>query len=373
MSGAVDSATKTVPSWPSSSCTHERRADASTCRSPAAAPLELGASDAGHGHPQCHPRFVCRRRAALRRRARGRGGLRMVGRGRRHPRRRRRIDAPRRRGRCRLTRSCGASCRSSSGWRRPARSAVDRHLQGGRRARGGRARRRRSSTTSAASSSTTSWARSSPQTGAALVLMHNRGRSRDMYRAGGLRDASDRDRGGAASRRSRGRIDAGVDRDGDHRRSRAGVREARRAQLRGARQARRDRRARSADPVRGVAQVVPEGGDRATRPADSSATGARPRRLRPACSSAPTSCASSGAGDGGRGPSGATGSGPRPLNRAGSGERVPVRLERLSRRDRGTRSSDKLCGAWCRLPGQHPASPTGGLVGSARHRRWCRS
>ena len=63
-----------------------------------------------------------------------------------------------------------------------ASARLDRHLQGGRRARGRRARRRRSSTTSAACAYDPALAAAVAESGAALVLMHNRGGRGEMYR-----------------------------------------------------------------------------------------------------------------------------------------------------------------------------------------------
>ena len=126
------------------------------------------------------------------------------------------------------------------------------------------ARARRSSTTSAACSTTRSWRRSSPSTGAALVLMHNRGtvaarctarRSTTTWSARCVAELR--------GRRSSAAEAAGIAREAIDPRSRAWASRSAPStattSLAGL-----DRLAElgPADPVRTVAQVVPEGGPR---------------------------------------------------------------------------------------------------------------
>ena len=154
-------------------------------------------------------------------------------------------------------RSCGACCRSSSGWRRGSRSrspsTPTRRGSPGRRSTAAP----RSSTTSAACSTTRSWARSPPSSGAALILMHTRGRSAGMYDLAVYDGSRAGRRAGAGRGRRPGGARGRVARR-DHRRSRPRVRQAGGAQLRGAGAARHAGRARSTDPVGPFPQVVPE-------------------------------------------------------------------------------------------------------------------
>ena len=111
-----------------------------------------------------------------------------------------------------------------------------------------------------------------------------------MYEQAVVRRTSPREvrrrAGGVAGGRRAGRRPA----RGDDRRPGPGVREAGRAQLRGARPPRRARGARSADPGRQLAEVVPARGRSATC-RRRRATGARRRRWRRPSSRARTSCA----------------------------------------------------------------------------------
>ena len=91
-----------------------------------------------------------------------------------------------------------------------SRAHLDRHLQGRRRARGDRSAARRSSTTSAACSTIPTLAAVVAETGAALVLMHNRGRSQRDVPRGGLRRCDGGGRARSWRRRSTRAIDAGV-------------------------------------------------------------------------------------------------------------------------------------------------------------------
>ena len=192
------------------------------------------------------------RRGRRRRPADGRGG-------RRHPRRRRRVDAARARSRSpadeELRRVLPVIERLAATRGVPSRSTPTRRSSRARRSRAAR----RSSTTSAGCSTIRSWRRSSRRRGAALVLMHNRGRSRDDVPRGGLRR-----RGRPRSPRScEAAIDARGRRRrqprGHHRRSRASAsRSAPSTPTRRWRGSTRLARARPADPVRAVAQVVPD-------------------------------------------------------------------------------------------------------------------
>ena len=116
----------------------------------------------------------------------------------------------------------------------------------------------------------------------ALEFDHELGDGRGRDRRGGGADAQPRalattciahadydecaarDRGGAAAARWRGQLTPGIVARGGHPRSRARVCQARRPLVCRAGAPRRLRRARPADPVRSLAQVVPEGaiGDR---------------------------------------------------------------------------------------------------------------
>ena len=129
------------------------------------------------------------------------------------------------------------------------------------------------------------------ETGAALVLMHNRGRSRDMYERAVYEDVVAEVARGAGGGDRRGRIAPAC----RARRSSSIPGWASRSAPSTAttcwRSSDRHRRARPADPLRRLAQVVPEGGARATVP-PTSATGAPRRPWPPASCSAPTSCAS---------------------------------------------------------------------------------
>lgn len=100
--------------------------------------------------------------------------------------------------------------------------------------------------------------------GAAIVLMHTRGRSREMYREATYGEVA-RDVAAELAESLRTAVSAGIGLDSGHRRSRIRVRQTGRAQLRVAGAARRAGGARSADSGRSVAQVVPGGGKR--RPA----------------------------------------------------------------------------------------------------------
>ena len=215
----------------------------------------------------------------------------MVEEGAGHHRRRRRIDAAGCGGRCPRTRSCAACCRSSSGWLpRVGRADLRRHLQGRRRARGDRSVARRSSTTSAAFNTTPGMAAVAAETGAALILMHNRGRSREMYREAAYDDvmAEVCAELGAAMQQA---IAAGVRRESivlD-----PGLGFAKRAEHTYAALADFDRlvAARSPDPLGTLPQVVPASAHWAsTRP--TSGTGARRPPSPRASSWAPTSSVS---------------------------------------------------------------------------------
>ena len=108
-------------------------------------------------------------------------------------------------------RSCGACCRSSSGWQAGAHSHFHRHLQGAGRPRGARAAAPPSSMTSAACQYDSALGAVAAASGAALVLMHTRGRSAGMYRFAvyGCRTG----RGARARRGDRCAVRAGVSRD----------------------------------------------------------------------------------------------------------------------------------------------------------------
>ena len=129
-----------------------------------------------------------------------------------------------------------------------------------------RSRARRSSTTSAGCSTTAILRRSSRARGAAVVLMHNRGRSREMYARPCTTTSPARSAG--SSGRGRRATRGGHRARGAHPRSRPRLRQARRAHLGGAGGARTARRARSSDAGRAVTQVVPDVGDRRRPPAE---------------------------------------------------------------------------------------------------------
>ena len=156
----------------------------------------------------------------------------------------------------------------AAGRARP-RSDLDRHLQGARRARGGRARRRRSSTTSAGCSTSRSSASVAAETGAALVLMHTRGRSRDMYDLAGVRAMPPAEVASELrSRRSRAPTRAGVSREAIVVDPGLASPSAPSTAFEVLAHLDTLARARSSDPVGPVAQVVPEGGARRRAPAE---------------------------------------------------------------------------------------------------------
>ena len=218
--------------------------------------------------------------------------LRMEARRRRPDRRRRRVDAARRRRRCRadeeLARDpagrsrrwrAGCACRSRSTptrptWRAPRSPPA-----------------RRSSTTSAACGTIRRWRASVAERGAALVLMHTRGRSKTMYAEAVYDDVVADVAARAAGRASQRAAEAGVPLERIDRRSRRRVCQTAVAQLwcagttAGAGGGARPPAAR-----RAVAQVVHA--RRGRRPARApNATGARPPPSPPRCSPARTSCA----------------------------------------------------------------------------------
>ena len=113
--------------------------------------------------------------------------------------------------------------------------------------------------------------------GAALVLMHTRGRSRDMYARGDVRRRRRRGRAGtAAQRRARGRGRRGV--GSADRRSGSGLREAREHSLPSLAALDRFAALGRPDSRRAVPQVVSDDRPTGARPPPTSVTG---RRLRP--------------------------------------------------------------------------------------------
>ena len=137
----------------------------------------------------------------------------MEARRRRHHRRRRRVDAARAPSRSPRPRSSRACCRwsrrSPGGCASRFRSTPTRPRSRARRS----TRARRSSTTSAACGTTRRWRASSPTRGAALVLMHTRGRSDDMYARGGLRRRRRRRSSASCAASLERAADAGVPRE----------------------------------------------------------------------------------------------------------------------------------------------------------------
>ena len=161
---------------------HDSPADATRSRCPAGAPLHLGARTLVMGILNVTPDSFADGGVHFDAERAVDDGLRMVEDGADIS-----TSAANRRGRarsrCRQARSCGACCRSSSGSRArprarspstPTRRSVAREAV----ARGAddRQRHQRAAVRSAI------WRRSSPRRGAALVLMHTRGRSSEMYR-----------------------------------------------------------------------------------------------------------------------------------------------------------------------------------------------
>ena len=234
---------------------------------PGGAPLAARRAHARHGHPQRHARLVRRRRRCTSTPTRAvDDGLRMVARRRGHPRRRRRIDAARRRA---AARGRGAAARAA-GHRAagaPAGVPISIDTYKARVAREAVARGAAIVNDISGLQYDRELGRASwPRPARRVVLMHNRGRSRDMYREAVYDDVRRRDRRGAAARRSRGRSTPGVARDAIIVDPGTRLRQAGRAHLRGAGAA-STRLAALDRPILcgSVAQVVPDGGDRAER------------------------------------------------------------------------------------------------------------
>ena len=113
-----------------------------------------------------------------------------------------------------------------------------------------------SSTTSAACGMSRSWPMSSARRGAAIILMHTRGRSRDMYQQASYGDvvAEVLDELRESMAFATG---AGIAKGTHPRRSGSGIREGGASQFRGARASRRVRRARMPAGRRTVEEVIP--------------------------------------------------------------------------------------------------------------------
>ena len=194
---------------------HPRRSSTS----PAGSAARLGARYAGHGHPQRHARLVRRRRRATAIRRAPSTRRCAWGRRRRHHRRRRRVDAARRRARRRgrgaarvlpVVERAGAADSASRSPSTPTRPTS--RASRARRRRGDRQRRQR------AAAAIRRWRASWPAAGAALILMHTRGRSNDDVRRGPVRRRGRRGDATSCAAASARRPPAGVPRERDHRR-----------------------------------------------------------------------------------------------------------------------------------------------------------